>query len=247
MATVPHPVPTVEPHSWGWTKAVNQASAIAHAKLPASLHGDLERATSLVLSGAVFYEDNGATCQVRSGKDATVFYAVNGHCDCERAKQAHKGYCKHRLGAALYLKADELFRAGPPAPDQVLGPDAPADDHSPDEADLHASRAIPQQYIQLIRGKPFVKYFGLLEMATQQGLVKLSEDFIGVPTEKLALTMATAEFADGRIFRACADATPGNVHKDVAVHWLRIALTRAKARALRDALSIGVCSVEELD
>jgi hypothetical protein len=36
--------------------AVKQVSAMAHAKLPASLHGRLERATALVLDGGVWGE-----------------------------------------------------------------------------------------------------------------------------------------------------------------------------------------------
>ena len=39
---------------------------------------------------------------------------------------------------------------------------------------------------------------------------------------------------------------PGNVTKGISLHFRRVALTRAKARCLRDALGISECSVEEL-
>ena len=83
-------------------------------------------------------------------------------------------------------------------------------------------------------------------MAHAHGLTSLSAHFISVNND-VALAEATAEFSDGRTFKECADATPGNVGPTVRAHFPRIALTRAKARCLRDALNISVCSVEELE
>jgi hypothetical protein len=105
---------------------------------------------------------------------------------------------------------------------------------------------IPPQYIQVIHGKPFVRYAGLLAMAHTRGLQRLEATFISV-TEALALAQATATFADGRCFTESSDATPENVHFGVRPHFARLALTRAKARALRDALNISMCAVEELE
>jgi len=62
----------------------------------------------------------------------------------------------------------------------------------------------------------------------------------------LAVAHATATFADGRRFTESGDATPENVGAQVRPHFARLALTRAKARCLRDALNIGLCAVEEL-
>ena len=82
-------------------------------------------------------------------------------------------------------------------------------------------------------------------MAHEQGLKSLSATFISV-TPELALAEARAEFETGAVFRECADATPDNVHPKVKPHFARMSLTRAKARCLRDALNISLCSVEEL-
>ena len=62
----------------------------------------------------------------------------------------------------------------------------------------------------------------------------------------LAVAQATATFTDGRRFAESGDATPENVGPQVRPHFARLALTRAKARCLRDALNIGLCVVEEL-
>jgi hypothetical protein len=110
---------------------------------------------------------------------------------------------------------------------------------------LAEERAIPPQYLQLIDGKPFVKYAGLLAMAHAQGLQQLAARFSRV-SETLAVAHATATFTDGRRFTESGDATPENVGQQVRPHFARLALTRAKARCLRDALNIGLCAVEEL-
>ena len=91
----------------------------------------------------------------------------------------------------------------------------------------------------------FVQFGGLLAMAHEQGLLSLTARFITVEAD-LATAEATAVFEDGRRFTECGDASPGNVGDKVRPHFARMALTPAKARALRDALNIGMCSVEEL-
>src|SRR5262249_35499643 len=101
-------------------------------------------------------------------------------------------------------------------------------------------------FLSEIHGKQFVQYAGLLAMAHEKGLVNLSAHFISV-TADLALAEATAEFADGKSFMECADATPQNVGPTVRAHYPRIPLSRGQARCLCDALKILVGSVEELE
>ena len=59
---------------------------------------------------------------------------------------------------------------------------------------------------------------------------------------------AEATTEDGRTFSGIGDANPANTSRAIAVHSIRMAETRAKARALRDLLNVGgYCSVEELN
>src|SRR5262245_47626551 len=102
------------------------------------------------------------------------------------------------------------------------------------------------RWITTIHGKEFIQYAGLLALAHERGLHELAAEFISV-TPDLALAAAHAYFKDGRKFWDAGDATPGNVHQQVRAHFPRVALTRAKARLLRDALNIGMVSVEELE
>jgi hypothetical protein len=102
------------------------------------------------------------------------------------------------------------------------------------------------KWIKKIHGKDFIQYAGLLAMAHEQGLQELAAEFISV-TPELALATAHAFFADGRKFWEAGDATPQNVHSQVRAHFPRVALTRAKARCLRDALNISMVAVEELE
>src|SRR5262249_44608775 len=101
------------------------------------------------------------------------------------------------------------------------------------------------EHLVHIQGKPFVKYAGLLKLAQEQGLVSLTATWTSNDPE-LSLATATAVFADGRTFTEAGDASPSNVTQQVAGHFRRVALTRAKARALKDALGLELVAVEEL-
>ena len=103
---------------------------------------------------------------------------------------------------------------------------------------------IPREFLYERQGHTAILFGGLLHMAHQQGLLSLSEAVTHV-ADSYVLAEARAEFHDGRVFRGIGDSTPDNVGKLVKLHWRRMAGTRAKARALRDALNIPyVCSVE---
>jgi hypothetical protein len=90
-----------------------------------------------------------------------------------------------------------------------------------------------------------VKYAGLLELAHERGLTSLTAQWTW-NSDELSLAEAVATFRDGRHFHECGDASPSNVTKQVAPHFRRVALTRALARCLRNALAIDLCAVEEL-
>lgn len=104
---------------------------------------------------------------------------------------------------------------------------------------------IPREYTVNIKGKTHVLYTGLVVAARTHGLTSLSADWTYNDAE-LSLAHAVCTFADGRRYEESGDATPGNVTKGISLHFRRVALTRAKARCLRDALGISECSVEEL-
>ena len=63
----------------------------------------------------------------------------------------------------------------------------------------------------------------------------------------MAVCQCVARFADGHTFYDIGDASPDNVAKHLRPHFVRMAATRSSARALRRALNIAVCSVEELE
>jgi predicted nucleic acid-binding Zn finger protein len=97
--------------------------------------------------------------------------------------------------------------------------------------------------------KEFVLYAGLLDLAHQKGIRKMLVEAIQYPTKdnkQEAICKATVESNDGEIFTELADANPLNVNRMVVEHMLRVAATRAKARALRDFTNIGMTCLEEL-
>lgn len=101
----------------------------------------------------------------------------------------------------------------------------------------------------VVGSKDVVLYAGLLSQAHEEGLARVRTSILQIPTEengRLAIVKAEVETAKG-LFEAIGDACPENVDDFLAPHLIRVAETRAKARALRDAVNVGVVSFEELD
>jgi hypothetical protein len=108
---------------------------------------------------------------------------------------------------------------------------------------------LDERFIIKIKAKEFVLYTGLLDLAHQKGMRKMIVEAIQFPTKdnKMeAICKAIVESKDGDVFTEVADANPLNVNRMVAEHILRVAATRAKARALRDFTNIGMTCLEEL-
>jgi len=98
------------------------------------------------------------------------------------------------------------------------------------------------------QGKEFVLYAGLLDDAHDKGLVSLETEALQVGAD-FALFKATATLVqDGvkKVFIGHGDASPANIAPAMVPSLIRLAETRAKARALRDAVNVGVTAFEEL-
>lgn len=98
------------------------------------------------------------------------------------------------------------------------------------------------------QGKDFVLYWGLLDAAHRAGLTSIYTHLVTHPSATnggTCIVHATAEFPWGS-FTGIGDADDQNVSRNIAPHKIRMAETRAKARALRDALNVSMAAVEEL-
>ena len=105
-----------------------------------------------------------------------------------------------------------------------------------------------KEFIVNRQGKDFVLYAGLLDQAHREGLKRITTKLVQAPLDDnghLAICYAEVETEKG-VFSGLGDASPDNVGRMIAGHIVRMAETRAKARALRDAINVGVTALEEL-
>jgi len=105
-----------------------------------------------------------------------------------------------------------------------------------------------EEYMIERGGRGFVLYAGLLDEAHARGLRSIETELLQVPgagNGEVAIARAVVRTEDGK-FSGIGDASPGNVSGAIVPHLIRMAETRAKARALRDAINVGVTALEEL-
>ncbi len=105
-----------------------------------------------------------------------------------------------------------------------------------------------EEYMIERGGRRFVLYAGLLEEAHARGLRSIETELLQVPDAEngeVAIARAVVRTEEGK-FSGIGDASPGNVSRAIVPHIIRMAETRAKARALRDAINVGVAALEEL-
>lgn len=105
-----------------------------------------------------------------------------------------------------------------------------------------------KRFITQIQGKDFITYEGLLNAFHENGGKEINTELVQthLGEEVFFVFKAVASGARGQ-YTGFGDACKANVNPMVIKHIMRMAETRAKARALRDYNNIGMCSVEELD
>lgn len=108
---------------------------------------------------------------------------------------------------------------------------------------------IDARWIVERQGRRFALYAGLLDAGHSAGLSRISTALIQAGSEsngEMWIVSAEVTVTAG-VFSAMADASPANVSASMRTCLLRMAETRAKARALRDAVNAGaLVSIEEL-
>lgn len=97
-------------------------------------------------------------------------------------------------------------------------------------------------------GRNMTTYPQLLALVHEADLTKVSTQLLQTPTDengRLAIVKAEVTTSRG-VFEGLGDASPESVEDFLLPHLIRVAETRAKARAFRDAVGIGVVSQEEI-
>jgi hypothetical protein len=107
------------------------------------------------------------------------------------------------------------------------------------------------KFVVNLSGKDYPLWGGILAEAHERGLQSIETQLVQVPSDengRVAIVKAMVTMKDGARFEEYGDACPENVNQKVKLHLalIRMASTRAKGRALRDACNIGQTMLEEL-
>ena len=110
------------------------------------------------------------------------------------------------------------------------------------------SIAIRNEAGDVLERREFITYQGLLAMAHDQGLHEIATELLQAPSAangRFAIVRASVK-GKPVTFVGLGDASPENTSRRVVRHLVRVAETRAKARALRDLTNVGMVALEEL-
>ena len=101
---------------------------------------------------------------------------------------------------------------------------------------------------RVVGEKEVATYAGLLARAHEEGLSAIRTEVVQVPSDgNGGVAIVTAQVTTNKgTFCGIGDASERNVNRRIAPHIIRMAETRSKARALRDAVNIGVVALDEL-
>lgn len=108
---------------------------------------------------------------------------------------------------------------------------------------------VDRQHIIKHQGRDYVLFAGLLDAAHRDGLRQISTTLVQIPSmtnDYTAIVFATVATSRGS-FTGLGDASPENVNRMMAKSLIRMAETRAKARALRDAINLGEALADDPD
>ena len=167
--------------------------------------------------------------------DGKICYRVSGDmesCQCgdfaKNIKTDPNFKCKHLLAVMNSIPTGEVENG------QILEKKRPK---------------LDERWIIEIEGSQFVKYAGLLDYAHQIGISSIEVEPLQLPTKdngNFAICRATVVSKLGESYTDIGDANPSNCNAKVAKHLLRLASTRAIARALRSFTNVGLTALEEL-
>lgn len=112
------------------------------------------------------------------------------------------------------------------------------------------------KFVKNLQGKEFMTYNGLISLAKEKGVKSMTSRILQFPNADNNNTIIVEAIVVGYeeingtetevTYTGIGDANVGNCNKQVGQHFIRMADTRAKGRALRDFLGIDMVMSEEL-